>query len=304
MTDTGHRLRPGTAADSRGVFDVFLPSVKDLASRLGSPWEPDPEDLWRNLEPMYQLVAAHAAEWWIAEDEADGRMIGYARSVERGGLFELSELFVLPSRQEAGLGAALLARAFPLGRGEVRAIIATTDLRAQARYYRAGTAARFPIASLSGTPGAATGGSPLGGGLEAVPATQEDLPALMQLERSVLEFDRGDEFAWLVDQREGFVFRRGGQVVGSAFLGARGAVGPVAAIDPSYLPAILDHVERRAAELELAEMSLDVPMPNEAAMRHLLDRRFRMDSFMTFLMSSRPFGQFDRFIGLSPPFVL
>jgi hypothetical protein len=39
-------------------------------------------------------------------------------------------------------------------------------------------------------------------------------------------------------------------------------------------------------------------------MRHLLSRHFKMDTFLTFLMSNRPFGQFDRFMGFSPPFVL
>ena len=45
-------------------------------------------------------------------------------------------------------------------------------------------------------------------------------------------------------------------------------------------------------------------MINEVAMRHLLGRGFRMDGFYTFLMSSRPFGSFDRYICMSPPFVL
>jgi hypothetical protein len=45
-------------------------------------------------------------------------------------------------------------------------------------------------------------------------------------------------------------------------------------------------------------------MVNEVAMRHLLGRGFKMDTFLTLLMSNRPFGQFDRFLGLSPPFVL
>jgi hypothetical protein len=45
-------------------------------------------------------------------------------------------------------------------------------------------------------------------------------------------------------------------------------------------------------------------MVNEIAMRHLLGRGFQIDTFFTFLMSSRPFGQFDRFIGFAPPFVL
>jgi hypothetical protein len=70
------------------------------------------------------------------------------------------------------------------------------------------------------------------------------------------------------------------------------------------MPGILDHLERFAAEQEIAEMTVDVPGPNEAAMRHLLGRRFKMDPFITLFMSSRPFGHFDRFIGFSPPFVL
>jgi hypothetical protein len=45
-------------------------------------------------------------------------------------------------------------------------------------------------------------------------------------------------------------------------------------------------------------------MVNGEAIGHLLERGFRMDPFYTFLMSSRPFGQFDRYIGFSPPFVL
>jgi GNAT superfamily N-acetyltransferase len=303
MTDPGFRLRPGTAEDSRPAFDVFLPSVVDLSIRLGAPWNPDP-DMWPRMEPIMAMLANHAAEWWVAEDDVNGEMIGYARSVERGGLFELSEFFVLPSRQAAGLGSELLARAFPLGRGEVRAIIATTDLRAQARYYRAGTAARFPILSLLGAPGTAAGTATVDRAIEAQRATEEDIPALTELERSVLGFDRGDEFRWLLEHREGYLYRRAGRIVGSGFLASRGGVGPVSAAEPADTPGILDHLERRAAELEIAEMSFDVPGPNETAIRHLLDRRFRLDPFLTLLMSSRPFGQFDRFIGFSPPFVL
>jgi hypothetical protein len=45
-------------------------------------------------------------------------------------------------------------------------------------------------------------------------------------------------------------------------------------------------------------------MVNEVAVRHLLDRGFKIDPFLTILMSSRPFGRFDRFIGFAPPLVL
>jgi GNAT superfamily N-acetyltransferase len=303
MTDHPLDIRPGTEADSRPVFDVFLAAVADLSERLGSPWEPNPEELWPRLKPMFDMIAAHATEWWVAED-AERKVIGYARSIERGGLFELSEMFVRPERQAAGIGRALLERAFPTGRGEVRAIIATTDVRAMANYYRAGTAARFPITSLLGSPGAGSGNGPLDPSLEAVTATPDDIPALLELERDAIEFDRGDEMRWLIDQREGFLYRRGGRLVGSAFLAPRGGIGPVVAVRAEHMPGILDHVERRAAELEIEELTVDVPGPNEAALRHLLDRGLKLDTFLTVFMSSRPFGDFERFIGFAPPFIL
>ena len=48
-----------------------------------------------------------------------------------------------------------------------------------------------------------------------------------------------------------------------------------------------------------------LPAFREAVARWM-ELRFglRFDPFYTFLMSSRPFGRFDRFIGFSPPFVL
>jgi GNAT superfamily N-acetyltransferase len=296
-------VRPATPDDKRASFDVFIPAVRELSARLGAPWDPDVEQVWNAQTAFLDFLAQQAAEWWVAEDGESGKVVGYARSLERGGLFELSEFFVLPDNQSAGIGRALLDKAFPAGRGEVRAIIATTDVRAQARYYQAGTVARFPIAGLTGKPGAAAG-APLNNGLEPARASADDIGALSALERSVLEFDRGEEFGWLLDNREGYLYRQGGEVVGSAFLGPRGAIGPVAATQPDHLPSILDHVERRAAELEIEEVALEVPMVNEVAMRHLLGRQFKMDTFLTFLNSNRPFGQFDRFMGFSPPFVL
>jgi GNAT superfamily N-acetyltransferase len=301
MTET-FLLRRGTPRDTRRAFDVFLPAVRDLTARQGTPWEPDPEKLWRELAPMMDHLAAHAAEWWVAEDRPSGEMIGYARSIERGGLFELSEFFVHPDRQSAGVGRALLARAFPEGRGEVRVIIATTDVRAQARYYRAGTAARFPIVAMSGTPGAGAH-SPGDPEIDVIHVDEAGIPALVEIESAVLEFHRGDEFRWLLEHREGYLYRRAGKPFGFAFVSANGT-GPMAALTPGEQVPILAHVEARSAALGMKELSLEVPMVNEVAVRHLLARGFRLDTFLTLLMSSRPFGHFDRFIGMAPPFVL
>ena len=290
-------LRRATAADSDAVFDLFAAAVADLARRQGNPWDADRTGMRERLGPMLDHLAAQAAEWWIAED--DGEPIGYARSTERGGLFELTEFFVHPDRQSGGIGAALLDRAFPADRGDIRAIIATTDVRAQARYYRAGTVARFPITSLEGRPRAVADPS----GIEIVRAGTGDVPALRRIESAVVEFDRGDEFAWLLGHREGWLYRRNEEPIGFAFVG-RHHSGPIVALDPADEVPILLHAEGRAAALGVDAWSLEVPMVNEVAIRHLLDRAFHLDPFITFLMSSRPFGRFDRFIGFSPPFFL
>jgi GNAT superfamily N-acetyltransferase len=301
-------LRRGTATDNEPCYRLFLESVVDLTVRQGVAWEPDADELWPRLKPLYDLLAEHAAEWWVAVD-GGGEIVGYARSVERGGLFELSEFFVRPGRQSSGVGRRLLESAFPLGRGEVRAIIATTDVRAQRSYYRAGTVARFPIASLSAPPRADAWDAATTD-LRPVRAAVPDVPALLAIERAVLEFDRGPaEMAWLLGVREGYLYLRDGRPVGSGFVGASGeqalgGAGPVAALDPADQPAILLHLESRAADLGRKDVSFEVPMVNEVAMNHLFGRRYEMDTFLTFLMTSRPFGQFDRFIGMSPPFVL
>jgi len=300
MTDID--IRRATAADNEPCFRAFIEAVTDLSKRIGAPWDPDPADLWPRLEPIFKRLGDHAAEWWLAQDAGDGEVIGYARSVDRDGLFELTEFFVRPARQSAGVGRRLLELAFPPDRGEVRAIIATPDLRALSRYYRAGTVVRFPIVSLTGPPAAAAEASDL----DIVRASPDDIPELAALERSVIEFDRGsDELAWLLEQREGYLYRREGRTVGFAFIGPPGTgTGPIGALEPADQVPILLHAEARAKALGRDEVSFEVPMINEVAMRHLLDRRFRMDPFMTLLLTSRPFGQFDRFIPFSPPFVL
>jgi hypothetical protein len=305
VTEPEPILRPATPGDSRACYDLFLASASDLSSRLGAPWDPDPEELWPRLLPMYEMLAAHCAEWWVAERPADGLLLGYARSLERGSLFELSEFFVRPGSQAAGIGKRLLERAFPPGRGEVRAIIATIDVRAQARYYRAGTAARFPILSIFGPPRAAEDGDLCD--LEAVPVTEAELPEVTALERAVLEFPRpADELRWLLSLREGWLYRRSGRSVGFGFVGrpGPGGSGPVAALEPDDQRPILRHLEGRAAALGRDSLAWEIPSVNEVAVRHLLDRGLEIDPFITLLMASRPFGQFDRFIGMAPPFIL
>ncbi len=251
------------------------------------------------LSPFLTHLAAHAAEWWVAEDPADGSMIGYARSIERGGLFELSEFFIRPGRQSAGLGRQLMERAYPLGRGDVRAIIATTDVRGLSRYYAAGTVARFAMLSLAAPPKTTRSA----GDLEGVSATVDDLPEIAAIEATVFGYPRHADYAWLFERREPYVYRRAGRVVGFAFFSEAGQ-GPIAALEPADLRPILLHLEARAHACGMESISFEVPSINEVAMQHLLGRGFKIDAPLNLFMSNVPFGRFDRLVAFGPPIVL
>jgi GNAT superfamily N-acetyltransferase len=296
-------IRRGTTEDVEACHDVMWSSVTDFGRRNGTPLEGTASDWWPSDEPLHRFLATHAAEWWVAEEPDTGTIIGYGRSIERGGLFELTEFFVSPMSQSRGIGKALIERVFPDGRGDIRSIIATTDVRALSRYYAAGTVARFPILTLTGTPADARPGADLNVRRLGVDS-EADLHVQREIERWILGFARGEgEVRWLLADREGYLYLREGVAVGFAFVGRNGA-GPIAAPDPLDLPDILLHVEGRASELGIERLDLQVPAPNEVATRHLLGRGFRLDPWINLLMSDRPFGMFDRVLSFGPPMFL
>jgi GNAT superfamily N-acetyltransferase len=296
-------IRRATSEEAEACHEVLWASVTDFGARHGTPLDGTAAVWWASGEPVHRFLAAHAAEWWVAVEPDDGTLVGYARSIERGGLFELTEFFVVPTAQSRGVGRALIEHAFPVGRGDVRSIIATTDVRALTRYYGADTAVRFPFLTLVGAPETA-------GIADHLTADRIDLGsevdrhALREIDRWVLGYPRGeDELRWLSEDREGYLYRRNGETIAFAFVGKRGS-GPIAALDPADLPDVLLHVETRARALGLERLDLEVPAPNEVATRHLLSRGFRLDPWVNLLMSDRPFGRFDRLIAFGPPLFL
>jgi GNAT superfamily N-acetyltransferase len=293
-------FRRGTPDDSRRTFDITMAAISDLFARQNRALPFDTDAFWGALEPYLSHLAAHAAEWWVAEDTSDGSLVGHARSVERDGLFELSELFVKPSAQSVGVGKSLMERAFPVGRGKVRLILATNDVRAMARYYAADTVARFGMASLSAAPKPSEEGA---GELEVRAATPNDTSLIAEIERTVVGYSRDADYPWLIDQREGYLYSRHGRVVGFSFLSATGC-GPMAALEPADQRSILLHLERRALESGVDELNFQVPTVNAIAMNHLLSRGFKIDAPLNMFMSNREFGHFDRFVAFGPPIVL
>jgi GNAT superfamily N-acetyltransferase len=299
-------FRPIEPADDRATSEVLIAAIEDLGRRTNQEANSTaglpPDEAWERRRPLWEHLRTSSERGWLAE--RDGRIVGYARSILRDGLRELTEFFVLPDAQAGGIGRELLARAFPPGEGASnRVLIATGDLRAQGRYLRAGLASHFPIYEFRGAPEPIELETDLvaeriePGDGDRVPT--EAVDAIAALDLAVLGIRRDVDIAYLLRTRAGWLFRRGGDVVGYGLHGVW--QGPFSALEPADLPAILAHAERTAAERGDETTGFEVGLVNRAAVGWLLERGYRMHPFVTFLMSDRPFGQFDRYVLTSPP---
>ena len=294
--------RKGTIEDSYSVFQVFTKSIMDLSERMNVmaiTGGNDPEvlkSLWERRKSMFEYLAKDCAQFWVAEEENE--IIAYARSIEHDGLLELTEFFVLPNQQSAGVGRELLSRAFPYGKERYRTIVATLDERALYRYMNAGVYARFPIKYFYRHAEKVD----IATDLDIEPMKQEiHIEQMNRIDQQILGHVRESIHHWLITDRPGFIYKRRGEIVGYGY--ARNNGGPFALLDENDFPAVLAHAESSAAE-NGTDFGVETPMINRAALRYFLERKYRMDSFTVLFMSDEPFGRFENYLCFSPIFFM
>lgn len=302
------RYRRREAADMPDAYRVFRLSLFDYLHRTGqvdaeTAADPPIEKGWAAQAAWMEHLAATAAEDWIAED-ADGRIIGWAQSIERDGLLELSLFFVDPATQSRGVGRGLLERAFPLGRGHSRVIVATQDPRALGLYLRFGVGFAATSVDLRGRPMASEIMTDME--IERVAPGDEAAAeaAIVEVERQLLGHGRAEDVRFLLGDRPAWLARRAGRVVGMAFGNSGASAGPIGTLDPADQPALMATVENEAAALGVEEIGFTVPLVNGTAVQHLLGRRLQIDPFYTFILSSDDRIQLDRWVHTSPSFIV
>lgn len=298
-------LRPGSVDDALAVYDVFVQATADLDHRMGLPdvdnhWL-DPAfvaSYWQRRQSLFEHLARTADRYWVAE--VNGQIVGFARSSLRDGVRELLEFFVRPGYQGQGIGGELLRRAFPAAGARRRAIIATREMRALARYMKAGVYPRFPAYYTFRKPELVE----VSTDLEFAPAADnpETLAAIRAIDQAILGFTRDVDHGFLLHDRQAILFRRAGQVVGYGYFG-KGA-GPIALLDAADFPAVLARAESEAAARGDDEFGMQLPLVNRHAVDYLLDRGFQFENFTVFFMSDEPFDRFENYIFTSPPFFM
>ena len=139
---------------------------------------------------------------------------------------------------------------------------------------------------------------------ERLGADEASVRAVGDIEQVILGHRRDVDARFLLGMRPAWLARRGDTIAGVAF-GAQGSnSGPVAALDPRDMPALLAHVEREAHAAGVEELYFSVPMLNDAAVRHLLTRGFQIDPFYVKVLADARSMQLDRWIHTGPAFII
>jgi GNAT superfamily N-acetyltransferase len=291
--------------DNLATFTVFLKSIVDYSERAGvegitggrSPEKMD--QLWERRRPLWEHLADTCDQYWVAEN-GDGEIIGYARSIVRGDHRELTEFFVAPGEQSAGVGKGLIARAFPQDTPH-RSIIATTDFRALARYLKAGV---YPLVTelfLERVPEPVTFESDLL--IEIGNGTDSVLQVTAEIDSVILGHRRDADHFHLMQGRSLYFYKQNGQTIGYGYV-SKEYCGPFALLEKAYFPVVLAHAETQAHRLGAESVGFETPAVNTIAIDHLMSRGYRLEGFLTSILSDKPFGKFENYLLTSPPFFL
>lgn len=294
--------RRGTIEDSYSVFQIFIRALIDYSQRMNVmaiTGGNDPqvlESLWKSRKPMFEYLAKEVEQFWVAEN--DGEMIAYARSIEHDGMQELTEFFVSPHQQSAGVGRELLSRSFPKSEARYRTIIATLDERALYRYMKLGVYGRFPLKYFYRKAEKVE----VETDLKIEPLQLElHLEGINRIDREILYHTRETQHQWIATTRAGFVYKRHDKIVGYGYVGS--STGPFTVLDENDFPAVLAHAESFMADRG-AEFGAEAPLINQKAIQYFVEHKYQIDSFSTIFMSNVPFGRFQNYLCFSPEFFM
>ena len=311
-------FRPARPDELVTCAGIWRTSINDYIVRLGQdemPPEVNPVTrLFVHLQatdPQRFIVAV--APSTDHEPSGSGRIVGFASAAIRESLWYLSMLFVLPEFQQAGLGRELLARVLPSDDAMARAT-ATDSAQpiSNALYSSYGITPRLPLLNLTGLPERPDAFGVLPSGVVPIPfdelaAGPPDgqghralVDAIDDLDRESLGVAHPMDHRFLrSESRRGWLYRGpDGTPVGYGYAGEAGRVGPVAVLDAALLAPVLGHLT--SAVQPRGAFAMWIPGGADRALAAVLQAGFRLDRFVVLMCWDRPFGDFSRYLPVSP----
>ena len=283
--------RRATPEDSRTTYDVFRDTAGHLAKTRGWAAMQRPADPPERFLAFRASVLRHdPGGFWVAE--ADGDLVGFGIAVQREHVWYLAALHVRPAYQSKGVGAEIIRRALAAAKPDSLLTVGA-DARnpvSNALYGRFGMFPHMALLELSGpaTPGATDilrPGAPDAGDLDAI-------------DRATLGVARPEdhEFWASVSSLHAYAVVRDGRSVGYAYVQADGAIGAIAVLAPADLAPTLDASIAVAADIGAATARVRIPGVAREAIAGLLARGWRYGDAVTLVLTSAPWGQWDRYV--------
>lgn len=305
-------IRPAGPADLAACAEIQHVALDGYLAPFGQQlvgWQP--ESMIRLFE---HLLVTDPARFVVAE--RGGAPVGFASAWVRGGLWFLAFLFILPTEQGRGLGRRLLDAVLP--RPDERApdgerlvlAVATDSLQpiSNALYAHYGMVPRMPVFLMKGRVRKPEAFPPLPPDVAVTPfASIDDATArppgdhlladvTSALDRAVLGFVRPADHRFLGADRNGYlVTDEDGEPLGYGYVRDDGRIGPVAAMSPALLPAIIGLLVRSTSPRGDV-FSLLVPGAAGEAFSTCLAAGLRLTEAPTLLAWNRPFADFSRYV--------
>ena len=275
------------------MLEVFFHAIEDLDQQRGRPAQP------RNAAPLElhigHLLGTDPESCYVADDH--GRIIAFGVVLRRGADAFLSFLFVEPAWQNRRVGRAVLDACI-VGAGEGVERLSTCAEANQpvstGLYAKLGMAPRTPLYLIRGSlPDDALPTIP-----ESVRRRPVTAEAVAGFDRALLGYERPADHAFWARERTGALFTdEAGTVLGYGYAHRSGRIGPVAALEPSYLPSFVGYLVRLTDVLEGRQ--LVVPGPASTILVPLLQAGLIIDGTPAIHCAEGPGPRFDRYIPMS-----
>ena len=304
-------IHPATSDEVEVAARIYQAAAHELHDRLraSNPWaniEARQEDLQHARRALRALVAGDGGALVIARDP-HGEPVGMAAVMVHPPHAHLAFLFVMPDRQNQGIGRALLeAVSRHIDTFGVTAITlaSSRDPKAWHRYLRWGLRPGPPQLPFR----AAHPIFPLHMAEHSVlhhrPIVASDLETLIALDRPVRGGDRSARIAaWLATGSTGeLVFDRAtGEPRGYALVHLNewfGQIGPVVALDRLDFPMVLDVALVAAGRIpnpDFLPWRADCSARNHLAVDPLLAAGFTLEAIVNWFETG-PVGQWDHYL--------
>lgn len=307
-TESNLRFRLAESADLEATYQVYLAANEDLNRKIGRHSDLHQQALPTRAIAVRRNALRHDRErFWVIE--SGSALAGFGLAIRRPSYWYLAALHVMPQFQGQGLGSKLLrkclgdlahpdlARPNPDPLENQVPLLTTSDsanLASTGLYMRRGLLPQEAIIQVQG-PRASLATE----GITLRPVDWQTSQAdCNRLDQAVFGSVRPeDHLGWAsVPNMALYLACRQDRVIGYIYVDRDGALGPAAVEQPDLLAPTIAAAFSTYGPSHTTEVQLRVPGSARPCLAALFAAGFSNVTEIRLLLTSRPFGCFDRYL--------